>query len=92
MVVNGSVSRQKSVMSGIPQESILGLILFTVFISDTDSGIECILSKFSDDTELWGVVNTHKGWDAIRRAVDRLKQWVQENLLRFNISSARSCT
>ena len=52
MVVNGSVSRQKSVMSGIPQESILGLILFTVFISDTDSGIECILSKFSDDTEL----------------------------------------
>ena len=44
---------------GTPQQSVLGLILFT---NDIDSGIEYILSKFADDTKMWAVANTPKGW------------------------------
>ena len=51
------------------------------FVTDIDSGINCTLSKFADDTKLCGVDNRQ---DAIQRNLDRLEQWVQENPMRFN--------
>jgi len=54
-----------------------------------DSGIECILSKFADDTKLSGAVDTHGVRDAIQWDVDRLQWWGHANLMKFNKAESK---
>ncbi|GAB0188210.1 cAMP-dependent protein kinase inhibitor alpha [Grus japonensis] len=83
-MVNGVMSKPRSVASGVPQGSVLGLALFNIFAGDMDSGIECTLSKFAYDNKLYGAINTLEGRDAIQRDLDMLERWACANLMMFN--------
>ena len=80
----GSMSRWRPVTTAVSLVSVLVPMLFNFFVSDMESGTECTLSKFANDSKLCGVVDTLEGRDAIQRDLDRLERWACVNCMNFN--------
>ena len=53
VIVDGEISNWKSVLSGVPHRSVLGPILFLIYINDLEDDISSKVLKFPDDTKVF---------------------------------------
>ena len=89
VVVDGEVSNWKSVLSGVPQGSVLGPILFLIYINDLDDSITSNVLKLADDTKLFRKVNTDGDKQHLQNDLDRLVKWSEKWQMLFNFGKCK---
>jgi hypothetical protein len=89
VVLNGEASDWEEVVSGVPQGSVLGPVLFTIFINDLDQGIKNTVKKLADDTKLIGKAGTEEEVNSIKEDLERLYKWTEEWQMKFNADKCK---
>ena len=84
VVVDGEVSSWKTVLSGVPQGSILGPILLLVYINDLEVGVTRKIFKFADDTKLFRKVKEIGDKQKLQVDIDKLVKWSEKWQMLFN--------
>jgi hypothetical protein len=89
--VNGKLSQWLPVISGIPQGTILGPLLFIIYINDLPSLCEdeTGIYLFADDAKLYKFIKLGTDHQMLQNNVDRLQAWSNEWLLKLNIKKCK---
>ena len=89
VVVDGEVSSWKSVLSGVPQGSVLGPILFLVYINDLEEGVTGNILKFADDTKLFTKTKEIGDKQNLQDDIDKLVKWSEKWQMLFNFGKCK---
>ena len=84
--VQGESSSWKEVISGVPQGSVLGPVLFIIYINDLPDIISSTVKIFADDTKLY---NKDSNCDIIQQDLDALFVWSTQWQLVFNVEKCK---
>ena len=83
------VSSWKSVLSGVPQGSVLGPILFLVYINDLEEGVTGNILKFADDTKLFTKTKEIGDKQNLQDDIDKLVKWSEKWQMLFNFGKCK---
>ena len=93
VVLNGSSSEFSSIESGVPQGSILGPLLFLIYINDLEKNIKSNINFFADDTMLFSIVNDpHISASELNHDLDVINKWAYQWKLEFNPDPLKQTT
>ena len=92
MVVNGEYSEWMGVTCGIPQGSVLGPLLFIVYINDLPEEVESEIFLFADDTKIFRTIYTQEDKNILQNDLMKLYQWSNKWLLKFHPAKCKSMT
>jgi ribonuclease P/MRP protein subunit RPP40 len=86
------ISTWEDVLSRVPQGSVLGPILFVIFIDDLDDAVETteLIKKFADDTKMRQTQRTADDAKKLQRTLVAVKAWASEWGLDFNVGKRQS--
>ncbi len=92
IVVNGEYSQPAPVISGVPQGSVLGPLLFLIYINDltdinTKDGAKITL--YADDVLLFRIINSPEDFVALQEDIDKIGSWSSANFLTLNRSKCK---
>ena len=93
VVVNGVTSQSIHVRSGVPQGSVLGPLLFLIFIDDISQlalSDRSLLDLFADDMLLHKVMRDQLEVQLLQRDIDLILEWANTNCLTFNFSKCKA--
>jgi len=85
VIVNGSCSKWLSVKSGVPQGTVLGPLLFLIYINDIAKDLSSSLKLFADDCLLYREISCDEDVAALQRDLNTLSNWSQIWQMRFNV-------
>ena len=95
VTVNGNFSSWYDVLSGIPQGSILGPLLFIIYINDLTDLYKDVHTKlyiYADDTKLFRHIYNIEDQDELQNDIHKLKKWADEWLLKLNVDKCWGTT
>ncbi len=84
VVINGTASDWAPFTSGVPQGSVLGPVLFIIFINDIDVGLNNFISKFADDTKIGNSIITDHDRMNLQEDLRNILEWSQR--MPFNVN------
>ena len=84
VVIDGEVSSWKSVLSGVPQESVLRPILILIYINDLDDDITSKVLKFADDTKVFRKIKSDADRKQLQDYLNKLTEWSEKWQMLFN--------
>jgi hypothetical protein len=80
VVVDGHHSDPKPVISGVPQGSVLGPILFIIYINDLHKVVKnCISGSFADDTKIQRKIDISEDAEIVQEDLDSIIEWSKKN-------------
>ena len=89
VVVDGKVSSWKPVLSGVPQGSVLGPILFLVCLNYLEEGVTGNILKFADDTKLFRKTKEIGDKQKLKDDIDKLVRWSEKWQMLFNFGKCK---
>ena len=92
VVLNGEASAWLPVLSGVPQGSVLGPLLFLVFINDIDGALDLtssVIFKFADDSKVLHVVENEEDQKRLQQEIDNLCKWSEDWQMLFNAGKCK---
>nr|VZI22762.1 unnamed protein product [Spirometra erinaceieuropaei] len=84
--VGDQQSAEVVVKSGVPQGSVLGPMLFLVYVNDCANELNCDVAMFADDIKIWSTIRSEVDEARLQTSLDHLEQWSKDWLLPFNIN------
>ena len=85
VILNGQFSTWKNVSAGVPQGSILGPLLFLIYINDLTEGLSTNAKLFADDTSLFSVIHDiQTSANNLNKDLERISNWATQWKMNFN--------